>query len=333
MDKCVSVIIPCYNAEKTIERAIKSIYTQDYSAIELIVVDDGSTDDSKIRILEWQDRFKKNKYDFIYVNQENMGSGNATNTGLKYVTGDYISLLDADDEYLQGSITERVAFLESHPECDVVRSNGWIIKGSNKRPFVYSQTEKEREDIFVALLRGETNNWSGSYMVRSDSMFRFYPDREIYTSRYGQNLQFLLPLTYSKPCGFIDKPLMNYIQQDDSLSQTSDINLAKKRSLENAVGYRDIRIHMLKMIVTDYDEQQKYLKLIEGAYWRSILKLAAYFKDRKILHEAFEKLKENETPTFQDKVTYYEIVFPPISYFIRLINKLHRIIVLTNNKK
>lgn len=333
MNQRVSVIIPCYNGEKTINRAIESVYSQKYPGTELIVVDDGSTDRSKEMILAWQDSFQQAKSTLIYVYQKNQGPGSAINAGLKYVTGQYISLLDADDEYLLGAIDERVNFLDNHPEYDVVRSNGWIIKGERKRPFVYTRAEKETKDVFVSLLRGETNNWAGSYMVRSESMFRFYPDREIYTSKYGQNLQFLLPLTYMKPCGFIDKPLMNYIQQDNSLSQTADVTLLKDRNLENASGYRDIRIHMLKMIVPEYNEQQKYLRLIDGAYWRGILHLAATHGDIKLMRTAYTKLKREESPTFQDKIVYYKKVCPPVSVIMRACNKLYRTIFLQVWKK
>lgn len=56
-------------------------------------------------------------------------------------------------------------------------------------------------------------------MVRTSALFDFYPDREIYQSRFGQNLQFLMPLTYKKKCGYIDEPQMIYNIQEDSLSK------------------------------------------------------------------------------------------------------------------
>ena len=324
MNERVSVVIPCYNGENTIDRAVASVFSQGYADIEVIVVDDGSTDNSKYRILAWQEKFASADLVLRYVYQENQGLGSAINTGLKQVTGSYLTLLDADDEYLPGAIEERAAYLQEHPECDVVRSNGWIIKGDHRRLFVYSDAEKQCADVFTALLRGETNNWAGSYMIRTEPLFRFYPDRDIYTSRYGQNLQLLLPVTYHKSCGFIDKPMMNYIQQANSLSQTADSALAKKRSLENAAGYRDIRVYMLKLIVKDSSEQQRYLRLIDGAYWRNILQLAADQQDRKLLLESFVKLKREEVPTLQDRITYYRQIFPPVALLLRAWNKLRQ---------
>lgn len=154
----VSVIIPCYNGERFIDRAISSVYSQDYNNIELIVVDDGSTDHSKEKIINWKKRFDDKGFSLVYIYQENAGLGGAIDTGLKNVTGEYLLLLDADDEYLPGAISTRVEYLREHPECDVVRANGWWIKGDHKHPFIYDEAEKQIQDVFLALLRGETNN-------------------------------------------------------------------------------------------------------------------------------------------------------------------------------
>ena len=324
MDNRVSVIIPCYNGEGTIDRAICSVYEQDYQNIELIVVDDGSTDNSKEKILVWKKKLDSNCRNLIYIYQENQGPGGAINKGLKYVTGDFLMLLDADDEYLSGAISEKINYFALHPECNIVRSNGWIVKNGQKYLFVYNEKEKEQTNIFLSLLRGETNNWAGSYMVRTAPLFKFYPDREIYASRFGQNLQIILPVAYNGSCGFIDKPLMNYIRQENSLSQTSDEQTAKKKALENAAGFRNIREHMVKQIVCDKEKQSKYLQNVKGAYWRGIMQIAAQFKDRSLLLKAKKKLIQYETMQFQDKVLYYNTLCPPIALLLRVCHKIGR---------
>ena len=324
--KTVSVIIPCYNGEHVIERAISSVFSQDYPSVELIVVDDGSMDRSKEKILSWKADFDKKGWHLNYFYQKNKGLGGAINAGLKLVTGDYISLLDADDEYLPGAISERADFLDAHPQYDAVRSNGWVVKATSKYLFVYEKDDKERTDVFEAMLRGETNNWAGSYLVRSEPLFRFYPDREIYTSRYGQNLQLLLPLIYKKSCGFIDKPFMNYIQQGDSLSQTTDKAKAKSLDLKNSEGYRDIRVYMTELIVSEPNERQKYLAMIEAGYWRGVMKIAIIHNDKKLLKDAYKSLAKTEKPTVMDKISYYEQVCPLIAYGLRAWKKAGSIV-------
>ena len=64
MESLVSVIIPCYNAEKFIDKGLQSIYEQDYSCVEIIVINDGSTDKSEEIILDWKERFKEKGFTF-----------------------------------------------------------------------------------------------------------------------------------------------------------------------------------------------------------------------------------------------------------------------------
>lgn len=92
MNKTVSIIIPCYNGERFADRCLESIVSQDYPYVEIIVVNDGSTDNSEDKILSWKNRLGSSQRNLIYIKQENQGSGAAVNTGLKHVTGDYISL-------------------------------------------------------------------------------------------------------------------------------------------------------------------------------------------------------------------------------------------------
>lgn len=321
MDK-VSIIVPCYNGEKFIDRCIGSVYRQSYPAVELIIVDDGSTDNSKERVFAWNSLFLEKGYELKYFYQENGGAGSAVNAGLKLVSGEFISLLDADDEYLPGAVEERVRYLQENEDIDVVRTNGWIVRDHNKFLFINEEAEKERKDIFLALLRGETNNWAGSFMVRSKAIFQFYPEREIYQSRYGQNLQFLLPLIYGKKCGFIDKPHMNYIQIGNSLCRTDDEQDLEKKSLENAAGYRDIRIYMVKMIIDDVTEKTFYLNMIEGGYWRSIMNIAALNNNGMLMKRAYLNKLNYEKPSIDDKIMYYKFMSPYKFFLYRILRKL-----------
>ena len=294
MNKKVSIIIPCFNGERFIDRCLHSIEIQDYPHIEVVVVNDGSIDQSESKILEWKEVLENKKISLIYIKQKNQGIGSAINTGLKYISGEYLLLLDIDDEYLQGALLERVQFLESHREMDVVRSNGWYVRKNGKSLFIYDECEKNIQDVFTALLEGKTNNWAGSYMVRVSSLFKFYPEREIYQSKYGQNLQLLLPLLYNKKCGFIDKPHMNYNQQENSLTKTNVEKSKKKKSLDNANGFRDIREHMVQIIIHDEREREYYLDIIQNFYWRSVMQIAGVYNDDILMKEAFLKLKINK---------------------------------------
>lgn len=93
MDKLVSVIIPVYNVEKYLDRCIQSVLKQTYSRIEVILVDDGSTDKSGDLCEVWRTRDER----LVVVHKKNGGLSDARNYGLKYATGTYVCFIDSDD--------------------------------------------------------------------------------------------------------------------------------------------------------------------------------------------------------------------------------------------
>lgn len=323
----VSIIIPCYNGENFIDRCMNSIITQNYPYVECIVVDDGSNDYSYDKIMSWKNKFDIKHWELKYFFQKNQGPGAAINSGLKLVSGRYIILLDVDDEYLPGALSEKVEYLDKHEDIYVVRSNGWMINGKNRNLFINDEYEKKNENIFEALLIGKTNNWAGSYMLRADKLFEFYPNREIYKSKYGQNLQLLLPLLYKRKCGYIDKPQMNYIRQENSLSNTNISNKIKEKALSNIQGYIDIRKYMVELIVKDDLEKKNLLKNIDIFYWKSVMSIAMDNKDKKLMKDAYKFLLNNSKITIDDMIVYTLLCCPPISIFLRIIRKFKGIIL------
>jgi len=110
----VSVVIPCYNTAKYLGEAIESVLAQTYSDFEIIVVDDGSTDDTPQVVRSFDDT----RISYIY--QENKGLSGARNTGIHHSQGRYIAFLDADDYFLPNKLADQVAFLEGHEELGLV---------------------------------------------------------------------------------------------------------------------------------------------------------------------------------------------------------------------
>src|SRR5215217_3780270 len=120
MSPKVTVITPVYNGERYIEGAIASLLAQSFQDWELVIIDDGSSD-STPQILE-----KLADPRIRVFRQENAGEANARNVGLDQATGEYISFLDADDLYLPTALEDLSSFLDSHPEFDVIYSDGQI---------------------------------------------------------------------------------------------------------------------------------------------------------------------------------------------------------------
>lgn len=318
----VSIVIPCFNGEKFISRCFNSILNQSYNNIEVILVNDGSVDKSEEIIKLERLKFKEKNIKFKYIYQQNKGAGGAINSGLKHVTGKYLTLLDIDDYLMPNSIEEKVRFLEDNKEYDIVRTNGYYVSEENLNNetnlFVVNDDEKNNIYIFDDLIEAKTNNWAGSYMLRSSKLFEFYKDRNIYESKYGQNLQLLLPLAYKGKSGFIDKPLMKYIRQENSLSQLKgDFNLEVK----NLLGYKQIRKHMLNIILSD-DELNKYLERLEIVYAKYLMNLAFYKKDIKLLKENYIMLKKYKANDIEYKILYYNATNKILCLFFRVMRKV-----------
>jgi glycosyltransferase involved in cell wall biosynthesis len=102
----ISIILPTYNRAQFLPRAIKSILNQTYSNWELIIIDDGSTDNTEYIVK----KFLKDKRIKYFKEKKNLGGSEARNIGIKKSTGNYITFLDSDDEYLKNKIEEQLTF-------------------------------------------------------------------------------------------------------------------------------------------------------------------------------------------------------------------------------
>ncbi len=119
----ISVIITTYNRENLVLRALKSVLSQTFKDFEVLLVDDGSTDNTHKAIQEIQKEDKR----VVYVYQENKGWPSALNTGLSNAQGRYIAFLDSDDEWLPEKLEKQISFLENNKSFDGVTCYGNII--------------------------------------------------------------------------------------------------------------------------------------------------------------------------------------------------------------
>jgi len=117
----VSVIIPAFNAGRTITAALQSVFAQTYRRYEVIVVDDGSTDDTALRVTEWGDRVQ-------YVRQANGGPGSARNEGIRRARGRFIAFLDADDVWMPRKLDRQVAYFERFPETALLHAQTLVSR-------------------------------------------------------------------------------------------------------------------------------------------------------------------------------------------------------------
>ena len=121
----ISIIIPLYNKEKIVQRSVNSVLCQSVSDFELIIVDDGSTDNS----LSVVKSIKDNRIHII--EQENGGPSKARNTGVKHAKGEWILFLDADDELLEGALEHLLSLTSNHHNANII-DGSFVVKYPTK---------------------------------------------------------------------------------------------------------------------------------------------------------------------------------------------------------
>jgi glycosyltransferase involved in cell wall biosynthesis len=151
----VSVVIPAHNTAPTIEAAIESVLAQTRSDFELIVVDDGSTDDTATRVARYtQDERIR------LLSQENRGQASARNAALEAARGTYVSLLDSDDLYLPRYLELMISELERNESAAVAYTDAWVLEDETRRvarvtaerPWHPPSVPKDAPSFFRALL-------------------------------------------------------------------------------------------------------------------------------------------------------------------------------------
>jgi glycosyltransferase involved in cell wall biosynthesis len=117
----ISVIIPVYNSSDTILSSLESVKNQSYKELEIIIVNDGSTDDSLQLIEQFIERNKG--LNFVLINQYNQGVSKARNAGMEKANGDWIALLDSDDKWLSNKLERQLQVLLENPHIDFLGTN------------------------------------------------------------------------------------------------------------------------------------------------------------------------------------------------------------------
>jgi glycosyltransferase involved in cell wall biosynthesis len=150
----VSIMLPVYNAEAFLASAIDSVLSQAYPHWELILVDDGSTDGSGAIAARYEDPRIK------LVHQANAGEAAARNTALQQMQGRWLAFIDADDLWLPHHLEQTVAYLQQHPECSAVYTDGFHIDQDGHQ----LQSLSSRR-------RGPFEGWIFEQVVRASDVF------------------------------------------------------------------------------------------------------------------------------------------------------------------
>ena len=302
----VSVIVPIYNVEKYLEKCINSLLSQTLEDIQIILVNDGSKDNSGNIAKECE---KNNKNRIIYVEKENGGLSDARNYGLKYATGDFIAFLDSDD-YIEKNAYEEMynkAIEENadYVECDFI----WEFPNKIRVDKQYPYKNKKEMLSFVRVVAW--NKLIKRQLITDNNL-------EFPKGLRYEDVEFTYKLIpFINKFAYVDKPFIHYVQREGSIANVQNERTAEIFTvLDNVIEfYKKNNIY------------EKYRDELEYNYARyllcSSLKRMCKIKDKtireKLLTESWKRLNSN-FPNWKETVILKTVNIGKNKY-MRTVNK------------
>lgn len=234
----ISVIVPAYNAEKTILETIQSLQKQTFSDFEIIVINDGSTDGT-VELLKTIDDLRLKVFSY-----ENGGLPVARNRGIDRATGEFITFIDADDLWTPDKLELQLAALQKHPEAGVAYS--WTAFINEKSEYLYAWEPLHYDgDVYPQLLIRNFISSGSNVMVRRkfiEAAGKFDP-----TLKSAEDWDYYLRL--AALCPFVLVPHYQILYRRSSQSMTSKVDVMEKYILtvtERAFQAAPAKLQFLK---------------------------------------------------------------------------------------
>jgi glycosyltransferase involved in cell wall biosynthesis len=315
----VSVIIPAYNSAPYLQECIESVLNQTFKNLEIIVVDDGSTDDTPDILNKYSDTI-------TWIRQENAGPSAARNRGLEIAKGKYLCFLDADDRYKPIRLEKLVTFLEDHPDLGYAFSD--LEQFENDQTVERSLIERwgkdfdriphkkidEKSRIFTTTLTPFLISYR-SFIHTSTITIRktVLPEKPWFHVgfHYGEDAEFWARIAYHSRGGYIDEVLSEKRMVKTSLSHD------KARSMENVgdlLGLREIQKTyygsnreinaIIDRQTLDYAISYSWWLTENGHYKKARTRLLHYFKRYPFSIRLFKVMVKN---LLQSGWTSYQI--------------------------
>ena len=245
----VSVIVPVYNVEKYLSRCLTSLINQTLDDIEIILVNDGSTDRSEEIIKEYK-RANKN---IIYVTKENGGLSSARNFGLVYATGEYVAFLDSDD-YVDRNIYKRMYEKARENNSDYVECD-FIWQYTDHQKIDTGYRYKNKKEMFEKARVVAWNKLIKREIIINNKL-------EFPLGLFYEDIEFFYKLIpHINSFAFVEEPLVYYVQRDNSIVNKQD--------------YRTKHIFKILEDVIEYYKSngiyEEFEKEIEYTYTRILL--------------------------------------------------------------
>jgi glycosyltransferase involved in cell wall biosynthesis len=212
----IAVIIPCYNAQKTIQTTLESVLQQTFGQFKIYVVNDGSTDDTSIVLSKFQEKYSE-KIDII--TQRNQGQARARNRGIQESSEEYIAFIDSDDLWHPEKLEKQFSFLKANNNIGMCYTQGLEIDEQENKIGTIPVNPLYKGDCFQRLILSN-NIVASSVMVRRSVLDRV----GMFDTSLGacENWDLWLRISKEFLIDFLDVPLTYYRIHQNNMSQNSD---------------------------------------------------------------------------------------------------------------
>lgn len=278
MNKCkLSIIVPVYGVEKYIDKCLNSLVKQSLKEIEIIVVNDGTKDNSQKII----DKYVKKYPDKIksYI-KENGGQGSARNYGLKKATGEYIGYVDSDD-FVEKDMYKKLYNKAKENNYDIVVCGNYNVsedyQNKNIDAFI-NNYNTDLENIFFGKMAVWNKIYKRDILIKNKLEFK--------EKVWYEDLAFTLKaIMNSNTFAFIDEPLYDYLIREGSTMNNSNV----KRNLEILEAFDDILSYIKHNKKEEYFDKVEFLA-IDHIYISAIVRILKANADNKIKKETVNEL-------------------------------------------
>lgn len=282
----LSIIVPVYNVEKYIERCIKSILNQTFSDFELIIVNDGSIDNSGVIC----DKYKKVDARVKVIHKQNGGLSEARNIGLNIAQGDYIAFVDSDD-YINRNMYEILYKNTIKYNADIAVCN---IEYVNEKEFINESSEISIEECIVydniQSLNNLYSNENIQFIIAVNKLYRrdIFKKIRYQPGKYHEDEFIIHELLYKSNIIIYCKSKLYYYLQRSGSIMTSSFNTKKLDAIE-AMEKRMNFFREKGLIDLEYKTQNMFLYYFFPYYYKTKYEL----KDNKNLEEMEKRFKNN----------------------------------------
>ena len=238
----VSIILPTYNRVNVIERAVYSILNQTYENFELIIVDDGSKDDTEQIVTAIEDK----RIRYIALGQ-NRGPAAARNEGVRQSKYNYIAFQDSDDEWKSDKLEKQMKTLQENPDVAIVYHSYQTDRGV-AYPQEWIAKEQRQGQIFPYLLRGNMIG-TPTILMRKECFQAVGGFRE--DMRCIEDHEFVLRIAHEYPIAYIDENLLNVYTSLDSVNYQMEHFITAKLYVIEKWKKEYLRYGLLEYVIDD----------------------------------------------------------------------------------